>query len=205
MRLIAGLGNPGTRYADTPHNLGFEVADRLADRWGLSWRGISRWRAEVARAPGGEEAACLLKPMTFMNLSGEAVQAVAGFYGVESRDILVVVDDVNLPMGRLRLRGDGTDGGHNGLKSIIRHLGTIRFARLRIGCGPEDAEIRNRVSYVLGRFGKQERLWMSRVVEAAADAVEDVQEKGLEKAMSRWNALVVPPPDLPETNIGRTD
>lgn len=193
MQLIAGLGNPGSTYVGTPHNLGFEVADALARRWGVAWREVGRWRAAVARRTGGEFAINLVKPLTYMNLSGEAVGAVADFYGIESAEILVIADDFNLPMGRIRLRASGTDGGHNGLKSIIQHLGTTEFPRLRVGCGPPEGAIRDAIGFVLGRMGSKERAWAERIVDRAADAAEAILEIGLERAMTRFNGMEIGP------------
>ncbi len=192
MELIVGLGNPGRPYVGTPHNLGFEVVEELARRWVVLWRESSRFRARLARRGGGESAITLLKPLTFMNLSGEAVAKASDFYAIDSANILVVSDDVNLPWGRLRLRKSGTDGGHNGLKSIIQRLGTNAFPRIRIGCAPAEDDPRDRVDYVLGRLGEPERSWSSRIAVAAADAVEAILSDGFDRAMNRFNALEIP-------------
>jgi len=196
MQLIAGLGNPGTQYVGTPHNLGFEVADVLARRWGVAWREVSRWRGAVARKSGGDQTLTLLKPLTYMNLSGQAVGAVADFYGIDSGEVLAILDDFNLPMGRLRLRASGSDGGHNGLKSLIEHLGTTDFPRLRIGCAPSTGDMGDPVRFVLGRLTSRDRRWMERAVEAAADAVEAILDIGLERAMTHFNGFEIPPPDI---------
>ena len=138
MKLIAGLGNPGAKYRGTRHNVGFEVLDLLARRHGLTFEAApadavqARWRVP-------EDVVLLVKPLTFMNVSGEAVDALARYYKVALSDLLIVCDDVNLPLGRLRARGTGTEGGHNGLRSVAAQLGTIDYARLRIGVGRGDA------------------------------------------------------------------
>jgi PTH1 family peptidyl-tRNA hydrolase len=186
---IFGLGNPGPKYKGTRHNVGFEVIDALAARWGAD-RFESLGSALVARRrpAAGAEPVVLGKPMTFMNASGEAVAGVAAYYKIDPKDVLVVLDEVQLPLGRLRLRPSGSAGGHNGLKSVVEHLGT-EVPRLRIGVGRGD-ERWDLADHVLARFTRDEREVVDRAVARAADAVELFVTDGILAAMNRFN----PPP-----------
>jgi len=187
MKLIVGLGNPGPEYRETRHNVGFLVADELARRWRLSdaWR--EKFEALHIKTMAGDHAVVVAKPLTFMNLSGHAVAGLAGFYKIDPADVLVVTDDVALPLGRLRARPEGSAGGHNGLKSIVQHLGTQAFPRLRIGVGRGD-ERRDLADHVLGRFEAGERETVSAAVLRAADASERFLTDGIERVMSAFNA-----------------
>jgi len=187
MKLIVGLGNPGPEYRDTRHNVGFLVADEIARRWRLSdaWR--EKFDALHVRTTVGEEAVIVAKPLTFMNLSGQAVAGLAAFYKIDPVDVLVVTDDVALPLGRLRARPEGGAGGHNGLKSIIQHLGTQAFPRVRVGVGRGD-DRRDLADHVLGRFEAGEREPVSAAVLRAADASEGFLADGIERVMSAFNA-----------------
>ena len=194
MKLIVGLGNPGLEYRETRHNVGFLVADELAQRW----RAPDAWREKFAalhiRTTVGEEAVIVAKPLTFMNLSGQAVAGLAAFYKIEPADVLVVTDDVALPLGRLRARPEGGAGGHNGLKSIIQHLGTQAFPRVRVGVGRGD-DRRDLADHVLGRFEAGERDTVSAAVLRAADASERFLADGIERVMSAFNAAEKQDPD----------
>jgi PTH1 family peptidyl-tRNA hydrolase len=187
VKLIVGLGNPGPEYRDTRHNVGFKVADVLAERWrvGDQWR--EKFDALQVKTMGGEEAVILAKPLTFMNLSGQSVAAIAAFYKIEPADIFVVTDDVALPLGRLRARRDGGAGGHNGLKSIIQSLATQAFPRVRVGVGRGDNR-RDLADHVLGRFEADERETVSAAVLRAADATEVFLSDGIERVMNAFNA-----------------
>ena len=187
MKLIVGLGNPGPEYRDTRHNVGFMVVDALAQRWrvGDQWR--EKFEALQIKTVVGEESVILTKPLTFMNLSGHAVQALAGFYKIEPADVFVVTDDVALPVGRLRARRDGGAGGHNGLKSIIQSLATQAFPRMRVGVGRGD-DRRDLADHVLGRFAADERDTVSAAVLRAADATEMFLSDGIERVMNAFNA-----------------
>lgn len=187
MKLVVGLGNPGSEYRDTRHNVGFLVADELARRWRVpdAWR--EKFAALYIKTMVGDEAVVLAKPLTFMNLSGQAVAALAGFYQIDPVDVLVVTDDVALPLGRLRARPEGGAGGHNGLKSIIQHLGTQAFPRVRVGVGRGD-DRRDLSDHVLGRFEPDERDTVSAAVLRAADASERFLSEGIERVMSAFNA-----------------
>jgi len=187
MKLVVGLGNPGSEYRDTRHNVGFLVADELARRWRVpdAWR--EKFAALHIKTMVGDEAVVVAKPLTFMNLSGQAVAGLAGFYKIDPVDVLVVTDDVALPLGRLRARPEGGAGGHNGLKSIIQHLGTQAFPRVRVGVGRGD-DRRDLADHVLGRFEPDERDTVSAAVLRAADASERFLSEGIERVMSAFNA-----------------
>ena len=183
LKLIVGLGNPGREYARTRHNVGFEVVDALAKRHRT--RIIRRMgRALIARARIAGQDVTLAKPQTFMNLSGEAVGYMARREKIEPSEILVIYDDMDLPLGRIRLRPDGSSGGHKGMRSIIERLGTKEFPRLRIGIGSAD---RDAVEHVLSRFRRGEREAARGAIQTAADAVEMILTDGLEAAMNLYN------------------
>lgn len=187
MKLIVGLGNPGPEYRDTRHNVGFNVVDELVHRWRVSdsWR--EKFDALQIKTIRGEDSVIICKPLTFMNRSGQAVAAIAGFYKIEPADVFVIVDEVALPLGRLRARRDGSAGGHNGLKSIIEHLGTNAFPRMRVGVGRGDNR-RDLADHVLGRFEPSERDTVSAAVLRAADASEMFLSDGIERVMNAFNA-----------------
>jgi peptidyl-tRNA hydrolase, PTH1 family len=181
-RLVAGLGNPGREYDRTRHNVGFLVVDELAARAGVRLEENRAWKLRHARTANGCH---LVQPLTFMNLSGEAVAGLARYYRIPASELLVVSDDTALPLGRLRLRPGGSDGGHNGLRSIIEHLDTSDFPRLRFGVGSAPGSELS--SHVLGRFRNDEEPAVEAAVRRAADAVETACAQGLEQAMNRFN------------------
>jgi PTH1 family peptidyl-tRNA hydrolase len=188
MKLVAGLGNPGARYRGTRHNVGFEVLDELARRHALRFEPgpealVARWRPEPGAPDGG---ALLVKPLTFMNLSGRAVGELARYYRIPPEAVLVVVDDVNLELGRLRARARGSSGGHNGLRSVEEALGTQAYPRLRIGVGRGDHR-RDLADHVLARFEPDEREIVERAVGRAADAVELFLAEGIGRVMNEFN------------------
>ncbi len=185
MKLVAGLGNPGDRYRGTRHNVGFEVVDLLARRHGPAFE-TSPAMAVQARWRTGDRAVWLVKPLTFMNVSGEAVGALSRYYRVAVEDVLVVCDDVNLPLGRLRARATGTEGGHNGLRSVAQHLGTIDYPRLRVGVGRGD-DRHDLADHVLARFEPDEVPGIEAAIARAADAVETWVDDGLERVMNMFN------------------
>jgi PTH1 family peptidyl-tRNA hydrolase len=196
MKLIVGLGNPGAKYAGTRHNVGFDTVDLLAKRHGAGW----------ATAPKGAEAlvanwrmggAIFVKPLTFMNLSGGAIVPLLQFYKIEIGDLLVIVDEVQLETGRLRIRPSGSAGGHNGLKSIIGSLGTDQFPRLRIGVGRplKNDSRRDLADHVLARFDADEKGLIAEAIVKAADAAEVFVTDGPDVAMNRFNRK-------PETGSG---
>ena len=185
MKAIVGLGNPGPRYTGTRHNVGFEVLDELAGRHGLAFLSAPA-DALVARIRTAGDTILLAKPVTFMNASGEAVGGLLRYYKIEPSELLVVVDETNLPLGRVRLRRSGSAGGHNGLKSVIQHIGA-EFPRLRIGVGRGDPKW-DLADHVLSRFGADEKRTAEEAVGRAADAVALFITDGIEAAMNRFNA-----------------
>jgi PTH1 family peptidyl-tRNA hydrolase len=191
IRLIVGLGNPGPEYNGTRHNIGFEVVDRLVAEWGLTWEHSKSWHVLWAKG----EKAILVKPTSYMNRSGEPVQAVAHFYKIDPREMLVVLDDMALPLGRLRARPDGGTAGHNGLESIIVQFGTEEIPRLRIGIGA--APVEGATDYVLGRFFEEERPLVEKTIGRAVDAVKCAIDNGLLSAMNQFNKNPDRPDDGP--------
>ena len=179
-RLIVGLGNPGPEYRDTRHNVGFMIVDRLAAREGAPFRRERRWKAEVTQF--GSTLLC--KPLTFMNLSGESVRPLSSFYKIEPTEILVVLDDMALPLGRLRIRPSGSAGGHNGLQSIIENFGTQDIPRLRVGIG---AALGEAIGHVLGRFALDETAPLEQSLARAVDAIDCARSHGLAAAMNAYN------------------
>ena len=184
IRLVAGLGNPGPEYAATRHNIGFMAVDQLAAQFGSNWeRSIPQARDDALSAKCG--AALLVKPISFMNRSGYPLFAFAQFYKIEPRQILVVLDDFTLPLGRLRLRARGGSGGHNGLDSVISQFGTEEIPRLRIGIGTAPRE--GSVDHVLSRFFDEEKPIVRSAIDRAVEALKCVIDKGLVSAMNTFN------------------
>jgi PTH1 family peptidyl-tRNA hydrolase len=184
VKIVVGLGNPGKKYAGTRHNVGFMVVDSVAEGPGASgFQG--RFDAQVAELVEGDEKVLLLKPETFMNLSGRSVRQAVDFYQVSLVDLLVVCDDINLPLGKLRFRARGTHGGHNGLRDIQNHLGTTEYPRLRIGVGaaPEEGAI----DHVLGRFSASEKPIIADAVALAVQGVVRWVREGIEVCMNQYN------------------
>ena len=189
MKLIAGLGNPGREYADTRHNVGFMVLDELARRHRLDFN-QKKFDSEYASGSMVGEKVVLLKPQTFMNLSGQSVVPAARFFKVAVGDVVVVHDELDLPLGRLQVKVGGGAGGHNGIKSILGLFGEDAFVRIRVGIGKPMAQGEKRnsvVGHVLGGFGKDEAQLVQQVIGRAADAVERVLQKGALDAMNEFN------------------
>ncbi len=184
MKAIVGLGNPGSQYRGTRHNVGFEVVEQLARRASIGFESAPA-EALIAKWRRPDEAILLIKPLTFMNLSGQAVGELARYFKIDVADLIVVVDEVHLPLGKLRARSNGSAGGHNGLKSIIAHLGD-EFARLRLGVG-RGGEQRNLADHVLSRFEKDEAAEVERMTARAADAAEMFIASGIEAVMNAFN------------------
>ncbi len=185
MRVVVGLGNPGSKYLGTRHNVGYAVIDALADSPSAS-KFQSRFQAQVAELMEGDQKVLLVKPETFMNLSGRCVRQIVDFYQLPVAELLVVCDDVNLPLGRLRARAKGTHGGHNGLRDIQNHLSTTEYARLRIGvdaAGQEDLS-----GHVLGRFRPSERPVIEDALALAVQASSVWIQQGIDVCMNRYNA-----------------
>lgn len=191
--LVAGLGNPGSQYAQTRHNAGFLVVERFGGMFGADWEEDRKFRSRVARVSVGERKVWLCEPQTYMNASGEAIAPLAEYYKVPLERLLVVVDDADLPFGQIRLRASGSSGGHHGLESIERHLGSREFARLRVGIGRTDRKLREITGHVLGRFGAEESGLLEKVLERAARQVECFITAGVLRAMSEFNGAVAPP------------
>jgi PTH1 family peptidyl-tRNA hydrolase len=189
MKIVVGLGNPGRQYAGTRHNVGWMVLDRLVERAGWPERGRKRDLSATVQGRHKGLDLLLVKPQTFMNLSGEAVRKVLARQRAPLTDVLVVVDDFALPLGRLRIRAQGSAGGHNGLQSIIDELGTQSFARLRVGIG---APAHDAIDHVLSRFEAGEKRLLDVVLDAAVDAVEDWARAGTATAADRWNGWRAP-------------
>lgn len=187
MKLIVGLGNPGRQYERTPHNVGFDVVDILASRHRGSWNYERRFEAVTADITLSGARATLMKPLTYMNLSGQSVAAWASKNGGEPPEILAISDDINLALGRIRIRADGSHGGHKGLLSIINSLGTLGFPRLRIGVKPAGENLDDVVDFVLSRLRPEDRERLAECEEDAADAVEMIFDKGLTPAMNHYN------------------
>ena len=183
MKLIVGLGNPGREYAETRHNVGFKVADEIGRRLNLQWRNDG----DIVFAKSfGAHAFFVVKPQTFMNRSGYAVSRFAGYHQIEPGEILVVVDEVDLPLGRIRIRSKGSAGTHNGLKSVVEQLGTREFPRLRMGVGRGDAR-RDLADYVLATFEPAEQPEVESLITRAADAAQMFAAESIEKVMNAYN------------------
>jgi len=185
LKLIVGLGNPGYEYQLTPHNLGFMALDRLAEDCGVE---VNHREAQALTAPTEIEGVQVVlgKPQTYMNLSGMSVARLLGKYSLTVEDLIVLVDEVNLPLGSLRVRPAGSAGGHNGLKSVIGALGSDEFVRVRMGAQPE-VPTEDRVSYVLGRFPKADMPTVSEMIDRSSEAVRIILREGVHKAMNRFN------------------
>ena len=182
IRLVAGLGNPGREYENTRHNVGFFVIDALAARSGLAMAFSHSWQALWGKAADG---CCYVKPMTYMNHSGRTVSAMGKFYKFEPAQTLIIYDDLALPLGRLRIRHEGSAGGHNGMQSVIEHLGTPAVPRLRVGIGAVGGG--SMVDYVLGQFKASERAAVEDAVDRAAQAVDCARLEGVAAAMNKFN------------------
>lgn len=186
MKLVVGLGNPGRRYAGTRHNVGFEIADALAVRHRIAWETAPRGVEALTARWRGVDDVIVAKPLTFMNASGPAVVGLLQFFKIEIADLLVTVDDINLELGRLRARAAGSAGGHNGLKSLIEALGTVEFARMRVGVGRGDLR-RDLADHVTAKFEPIEREAVAEAVARAADAAELFVTDGIGPVMNRFN------------------
>ena len=185
MYLIVGLGNPGKEYENTRHNIGFEAVDYLANKYNID---INRTKFKGVY---GEGVICgkkviILKPTTYMNLSGESIREVVNFYKLDSEEIILVYDDISLPVGKMRIRLKGSAGGHNGIKSTISNLGSDVFPRIKVGVGQPE---HNLVSHVLGKFSKEENDILSKTIPAACEAVEEIIKNDIKEAMNKFNGF----------------
>lgn len=190
-QLIVGLGNPEPKYDQTRHNIGFAAVDALASSWQISLSENRKFQALFGEGRGrGGDKIRLLKPLTYMNRSGESMRAVTDWFKLPPESVLVIYDDMDLPIGKIRMRLSGSAGGHNGMKSAIAHLGTQNFPRLRIGIGRSNGD-REAISHVLGKFSPAETQMMPDVLRLVIDAVELSMRQGVEKAMSLYNSRSV--------------
>jgi PTH1 family peptidyl-tRNA hydrolase len=195
MKIVAGLGNPGREYESTPHSIGFEVAEAVAREMGAVFRSATAFKGALADGRFANGKVLVVKPMTFMNLSGDCVAPVVKYHNATAADLVVVSDDIDLPVGRIRIRKGGSAGGHNGLKSIIERLGTPDFIRLRIGVGRDKTDRREVVGHVLGKFDPEARALMdTKVIPAAVKALEQILAEGPEAAMNVWNGQMLTQP-----------
>jgi PTH1 family peptidyl-tRNA hydrolase len=191
LHLIVGLGNPGAEYAGTRHNAGFLLVEKLAADWKANWTNERKFFARVARGENVGKKFLLAEPQTFMNLSGETVGALVKFYQLPLAQVIIAVDDADLPLGEIRLRPGGVSAGHHGIESVTQHLGSREFARLRIGIGRRDGA-REITNFVLGKFERDESAVLEKVLERAANQLECWLEFGLQKAMSQFNGTISP-------------
>lgn len=185
MKLIVGLGNPGMQYAATRHNIGFEVIDSIAETYNISVT-KNKYKALIGEGNIAGEKVILMKPQTYMNLSGEAVKACMDFHKISNEDLIVIYDDISLAVGQLRIRKSGSAGGHNGIKNIIAHLGTQEFPRIKFGVGEKPAGW-DLANYVLGRFLEEEMKVIGPRIGDAVKATEAIIGSGIEKAMNNYN------------------
>ena len=186
MKIVAGLGNPGAQYANTPHSVGFETLDALAAAAGVAWEEKRQFKCLMTTVSVGGERVLLVKPQTFMNLSGESVAPVVKYHNATAADLLVVHDDIDLALGRMRIRRGGSCGGHNGVRNIIERLGTQDFTRLKLGVGKDKSNV---IGFVLGKFSPDARKVMDLVVAEAVKAVAAVVSQGPDRAMNAFNAF----------------
>ena len=186
MKIVVGLGNPGQQYADTPHSVGFETVDALVAGMGVSWESKKAYKCLMAKGMLGGVQVLLVKPQTYMNLSGDSVAPVVRYHNATPDDLLVIQDDIDLPVGRMRIRKGGSCGGHNGVRNIIEHLGTTDFTRLKIGVGKERGNV---IGHVLGKFDQETRKIMDVVVAEAAKAATMIVRDGPDKAMNAFNSF----------------
>ncbi len=188
MKIVVGLGNPGVKYESTPHSIGFEAVDYIAARYGAEWvhkRAAQCYAAEVTIA---SEKVTLVKPQTFMNLSGESVAALFRYSNSSVGDLIVIQDDIDMSLGRLRVRVGGSAGGHNGIKNIIERIGTQDFIRVKIGVGKDASNV---IGHVLGKFPPRAREIATKIVEVASNAVECLITQGAQKAMNEFNGVSI--------------
>ena len=186
MKIIVGLGNPGAEYANTPHSIGFEAVDAIAAEIGASWEPKRQFKCLMAKGTFAGLPVMLVKPQTYMNLSGESVAPVGKYHNATPADLLVIQDDIDLPAGKMRIRKAGSCGGHNGIRNIIERLGTPGFARLKLGVGKDRANV---VAHVLGKFDPTTRALMDRVVREAVKAAALVLKEGPDRAMNQFNGF----------------
>ena len=184
MKIIAGLGNPGAQYANTPHSIGFETVDAIAAESGAVWENKKAFKCLMAKCVFAGMPVLLVKPLTFMNLSGDSIAPAVKYHNAAPSDLLVVQDDIDLAAGRIRIRKGGSSGGHNGIKSVIERLGTQAFTRLKLGVGKDRADV---VGHVLGKFSPEVRKIMDLEVAASVKAAAAILRNGPDQAMNEFN------------------
>ena len=186
MKIIVGLGNPGAQYANTPHSVGFEAVDAIAAEIGASWEAKRQFSCLMAKGTFAGQSVMLVKPQTYMNLSGDSVAPVVKYHNATAADLLVIQDDIDLPVGRMRVRKNGSCGGHNGIRNIIERLGTQDFARLKLGVGKNKSDV---IAHVLGKFDPVSRKTMDLVVTEAVKAAAAILRDGPDRAMNAYNGF----------------
>ena len=186
MKLLAALGNPGEKYINTRHNAGFMIIDRFAQKLGVSFLNEPKFKALMCKTVYNGENLMIIKPQTFMNLSGEAVIAVMQFFKIDVSDLFVIYDDISIALGKIRLRGNGSDGGHNGIKSIINCVHSNQFGRLKFGIGLQPENVPSEV-FVLNNFPKSDKELLDNTIETAVNAIECYLTEGLDKAQNKFN------------------
>jgi PTH1 family peptidyl-tRNA hydrolase len=184
VKVIVGLGNPGAQYANTPHSVGFEVVDAIAAELGLEWETKKAFSCLMAKGVFAGMPVLLVKPQTYMNLSGDSVAPVVKYHNATPADLIVVQDDIDIPLGRLRIRKNGSCGGHNGIRNIIERLGSQSFIRLKVGVGKDKSNV---IGHVLGKFDPVSRTTVDKVVSASVQAVASILRDGADKAMNVFN------------------
>ena len=184
MKVIVGLGNPGAQYANTPHSVGFEVVDAIAAELGVEWETKKAFSCLMAKGVFAGMPVLLVKPQTYMNLSGDSVAPVVKYHNATTADLIVVQDDIDIPLGRIRIRKNGSCGGHNGLRNIIERLGSQSFIRLKVGVGKDRSNV---IGHVLGKFDPASRTTVDKVVSASVQAVASILRDGADKAMNVFN------------------
>ena len=186
MKIIVGLGNPGAQYANTPHSVGFEAVDAIAAEIGASWESKRQFNCLMAKGTFAGLPVMLVKPQTYMNLSGDSVAPVVKYHNATAADLLVIQDDIDLPVGRMRVRKNGSCGGHNGIRNIIERLGTQDFSRLKLGVGKDKSDV---IAHVLGKFDPTTRKTMDIVVVEAVKAAAAILRDGPDRAMNAYNGF----------------
>ena len=186
MKIIVGLGNPGAQYANTPHSVGFEAVDAIAAEIGAAWEAKRQFNCLMAKGTFAGMSVMLVKPQTYMNLSGDSVAPVVKYHNATAADLLVIQDDIDLPVGRMRVRKNGSCGGHNGIRNIIERLGTQDFARLKLGVGKDKDDV---IAHVLGKFDPTTRKTMDLVVAEAVKAAAAILRDGPDRAMNAYNGF----------------
>ena len=186
MKIIVGLGNPGAQYANTPHSVGFEAVDAIAAEIGAAWEAKRQFNCLMAKGTFAGMSVMLVKPQTYMNLSGDSVAPVVKYHNATAADLLVIQDDIDLPVGRMRVRKNGSCGGHNGIRNIIERLGTQDFTRLKLGVGKDKDDV---IAHVLGKFDPTARKTMDLVVAEAVKAAAAILRDGPDRAMNAYNGF----------------